>query len=379
MNKYIKKTIIWLFWIYILFSSMYTYSYSWEIIWYNINFLFNRTNLSNQQNHKLSLKEKFKQTILAKKIKNIDNLTKEEKQQLVKIKIRAIIEAKKIREKQELTQITNSIIVNNNIISEKEELNSLVLESAKEKNIIPYNYDISDKLKYKRIQEKSLSCELAATADISSYLKNQKVSEEYIISVVEKSKYNSLPIEQDDIKIWWNPNKWYVGYIDELPDGTKSAQSSETWYWVLEKPIAKIFNDFWFKTKIITNKNYNHQYNQKQHLTEILETLTKWNMVQLWWDYCTDPDFEDTDNKNTCKYFNSDRKLIWYYEENWELIKHEWLIWEHAFYLLWYIWWVDNPSHIIVWDTMTGKHIYAIEEWIRKWDKMQNRSIIIYK
>jgi hypothetical protein len=28
---------------------------------------------------------------------------------------------------------------------------------------------------------------------------------------------------------------------------------------------------------------------------------------------------------------------------------------------------------------MTGKHTYPIKEWIRKWNKMENKSIIIYK
>jgi hypothetical protein len=57
-------------------------------------------------------------------------------------------------------------------------------------------------------------------------------------------------------------------------------------------------------------------------------------MVQLWADYCTTPKFEDTKNKNTCKYLKQDRKLTWFYKENGKLIKHEGLAGEHAFYLL---------------------------------------------
>jgi hypothetical protein len=150
-----------------------------------------------------------------------------------------------------------------------------------------------------------------------------------------------------------------------------------TWYWVLEKPIANIFKDFGLETKIITNKDYNENYNKYDHLTEILQSINNWNMVQLWWDYCTNPLYEDTANKNKCINFSRDRTIEWYYNEDWKLIKHEWLIWEHAFYLLWYKWWVENPSDIIVWDTQTGKHTFPIKEWLRKWDLMQNRSIII--
>ena len=57
----------------------------------------------------------------------------------------------------------------------------------------------------------------------------------------------------------------------------------------------------------------------------------------------------------------------------------QWLNWEHAFYLLWYKWGTENPTHIIVWDTNTWKHTYATKEWLRKWGKMQDRSIVVYK
>jgi len=181
------------------------------------------------------------------------------------------------------------------------------------------------------------------------------------------------------VNIWGNPNAWYVWYIDKLPDGKKATQSWMTWYWVLEKPIAKIYDKYDYENRIITNKDYSINYSQRQHLSEILQTINEWNMVQLWADYCTTPKFEDTSNTNTCKFLNLERKLTWFYKENGKLIKHEWLAGEHAFYLLWYKWGTENPSHIIVWDTMTGKHTYPIKEWIRKWNKMENKSIIIYK
>ena len=251
----------------------------------------------------------------------------------------------------------------------------LVLQSAPE---FPEDLDISNNLKYKRIQERALSCELSAASDILSYLDNKKISESYVISVMDKSYYNSYPIEKNWKIIWWNPNAWYVWYIDKTDVNTTAKQAKLTWYGVLEKPIAKIYNRHGYKTKIITNKNYSDNYNTKSHLTEVLKNLVDWNMIQLWWDYCTNPDYEDTQHKNNCKLFSENRSLEWYYEEDWKLIKHEWLNGEHAFYLLGYKWWIMNPTEIIVWDTMTGKHIYPISEWMRKWDKMQNRSLIVY-
>jgi hypothetical protein len=102
-------------------------------------------------------------------------------------------------------------------------------------------------------------------------------------------------------------------------------------------------------------------------------------MIQLWWDYCTTPEFEDTQNINSCSKFDKNRKLEWYYKEWWKLKLYTGLAGEHAFYLLGYKWWVHKPSHITVWDTKTGKHTYPIQEWMRKWDAMDNKSIIIYE
>jgi hypothetical protein len=197
--------------------------------------------------------------------------------------------------------------------------------------------------------------------------------------MVDKSHYNKLPTIENGKTIWWNPNAGYVGYIDETSPWVKARQSLMTWYGVLEKPIAKIYDRFNYKNKIITSKNYNEVYNQSDHLTELLKNLNAGNMVQLWWDYCTTPKYEDTENRNSCSRFGKNRKLEWYYKENWELKHYTGLAGEHAFYLLGYKWGVINPTHIIVWDTQTGKHTYPINEWMRKWNAMENKSIIIYK
>jgi len=356
MNKLIKLIIFFSIFIYLFQINMNLYSYWKEYILnkWKISFV----NLT-EENKKKLIKNKIIKIIYKKRIERLSNLKLENRRKLIRKKIirynlRKREERKKLEEK------------------------NIILASASENPVFLDNLYIGDRLKYKSKQKRSLSCELSATSDILSFFENKKITENFVIDLVRKSYYNTLPILFKNKRIWWNPNEWYVWYIDKLPNWKKARQYNMSWYWVLEKPIEKVFNKFNYRTKIITSFNYNSNYNQKNHITEILKSINKWNMVQLWWDYCTNPIYEDTNNKNKCKYLNSERKLEWYYKSKWKLIKYKWLSWEHAFYLLWYKWWVYNPSHIIVWDTITGKHIYNIKEWFRKWNKMQNRSIIIY-
>jgi hypothetical protein len=90
--------------------------------------------------------------------------------------------------------------------NEKNRLDSLELTSAAEKNDYEFNLDISNNFKYKRLQERSLSCELSAASDIVSYFINKKVTEIYIIKQVSKDYYNK-PFEViNNKKIWGNPN-----------------------------------------------------------------------------------------------------------------------------------------------------------------------------
>ena len=243
--------------------------------------------------------------------------------------------------------------------------------------------DISSRMKYKNIQKRSLSCEISATADILSYLTAREIKEDYLLKPLPKSQYNKLPYYKKWEKYWWNPNSGFVWYIDKIPNWVKASQRKMTGYWVLEKPIEKIVNKYWFKTKIITQFNYTPEFTNKQHLKVILEELKKGNMVQLWWDICTNPKYYSW-KEHSCFYrwkpsWDYKRQISWnYIDKNWKTIKYVWLNWEHAFYLLWYKWNTENPSHIIVWDTYTGKHTYMTSEWMRKWWKMQYRSLIIY-
>lgn len=111
----------------------------------------------------------------------------------------------------------------------------------------------------------------------------------------------------------------------------------------------------------------------------------------LWADWCTDPRYEDgivsrdrtqimrafpLAAKNTCSRLNLDRRFTWQTMEG-KIV--EALDGDHVFVLLGYIGKKENPSHIIVWDTDTGRHIYPLREWMRKWSLMDNRSLIITK
>ncbi len=259
------------------------------------------------------------------------------------------------------------------------------------------NTDISDKIKIKRLQKKPLSCELAVTADILTYLKWYKVTEEQIFDNIDKTYLNKLPYTYNDKLFWWNPNIWFVWYMDYYGQNKeiKPTQREKTGYGVYEKPISKVYDYYGIKNDIITIDNHNDSFTAKSHLTFLLKNIAKWNVVQLWWDWCTREEYEDwtidktlinqakvnqkISAKNYCPTTLLDRKIEWYYIEDYKIKKHIWLIWEHAFYLLWYEGWVVNPTKIIVWDSDTGRHKYDTIEWMRKWSLMDYKSIVIHK
>lgn len=265
--------------------------------------------------------------------------------------------------------------------------------------ILDYNpkvFNIRDQISSKGLQNMPLSCEISVASDIISYLNSSNVTESNILSIIDKSMYNESAETFAGKKVWWNPDKWFVWNIDYFWESkVKPTQRGYTWYWVYEKPMSKIYNMYWLSTRIINIESHNQSFSKEKHLSLLLESLTNWSMVQLWGDWCTDPKFEDwiieKDEftleysndwyswKNFCTTFATERKLEWYYEEDWEYKKHIWLIWEHSFYLLWFEWEISNPEKIIVWDSDTWYHKYPLEEWMRKWWKMNYKSIIISK
>ncbi|MDD5213732.1 MAG: C39 family peptidase [Candidatus Gracilibacteria bacterium] len=250
------------------------------------------------------------------------------------------------------------------------------------------NLDISDEFTYKRLQKYNLSCEISAAADIISTLKSKKIEEDELIDKLPKSSfYDKKPISFNGQRLWGNPNDGFVGKI------SNAMQNDYTGYGVLEKPIASLYNNYGLETKIINKYSYNSGYKQTEHLRELLIELNKGNFVQLWGDYTTNPDEEDGTKKlvkqddvdkgisgiNYSKNWAKNRNISWNFMRDSKLYEYVGLSGEHAFYLLGYEGELENPSKIIVWDTLTGKHKYSQKEWLRKWNLMQNRSLIIYR
>lgn len=259
----------------------------------------------------------------------------------------------------------------------------------------PKDLDISDKFPYKRLQTKELSCESSATSDIVSAIKWINVNEDDIIWKLPKSDfYGKIGWWVGKNRLWWDPDQWFVWYIDKYK-GHGALQYAFEWYGVYEKPIQKVYAAYWIQSETVNMYDWNNLWlDANKHLKKILTSLTEWSYVQLWWDTCTYKGFDDWQLKNVnqalvdkwynwvnnCLYPYSSRIVSWYaYGTDWMLKKVNWLNWEHAFYLLWYKGGVENPTHVIVWDTHTGKHTYKTEEWMRKWAKMEYRSVITKK
>lgn len=243
-------------------------------------------------------------------------------------------------------------------------------------NYSPSEYDISSLMTIKRLQERSLSCESSATADILTYLENKNITEYDVSSQIQWEYYNKYKEYKDWKVIWWDPNEWFVWFIWKQSNWENARQSWGTWYWVYEKPIKKVFENYWDNVIIDNNEN------KEDLLKRLLKEVSLWNMVQLWGDWCTTPSediWKTKDKKNYCIYWEQIEKRIktWYTTE-WKLIK--WLNWEHAFYLFWYEGEnLNNISKVIVWDTYTWYQKYSYNEWMRKWNLLENRHLIILK
>lgn len=262
----------------------------------------------------------------------------------------------------------------------------------------PKYYDISNNFFIKSIQAKSLSCESSAAADILSTLLTKHITEDDVITLLPKSWYNQSAILENGKRYWWNPEVGFVGHIDQDKEkNIAGKQWKYEWYGVYEAPLQKVFSYYGFSTEILNAYNQKQQWFQSplHHLTYLLSEITKGNYVQLWGDICTYRDQEDwnylgkmTTKKanegkvwyNRCDNDTHPRILSWHYrDELWNEKYIKWLNWQHAFYLLWYRGNITDPTHIIVWDTTTGKHTYSLQEWLRKWERMEYRSLVIFK
>lgn len=258
------------------------------------------------------------------------------------------------------------------------------------------DFNIRNSLFQKNLQQRALSCESSATSDILSTLLGENITENTVVSLLPKSTYyNKLPEKTSDWIIWGNPREGFVWYIDDT-SGVNAKQATMTGYGVYEYPITQVYQYYWLKTEILNKQAHYYEFTPNNHLSYLLEHLQKWNMVQLWGDWCTDFFYEDgtissekitnslaqngVSGKNECYNVAEPRTLSWkYYNAQWVLTYHEGLDGQHAFVLLGWKGDIQNPSHIRVWDTNTGYHEYDLKEWMRKWKAMDYRSVVIYK
>lgn len=246
------------------------------------------------------------------------------------------------------------------------------------------------------LQEQSLSCESNATSLILSTLLWKEIPEAEVIQTLPKSTYYGiLPEKNGKSYLWWNPQEGFVGYIGHT-GSIIAKQKLMTGYGVYEKPIAKIFQQYGFKTQILTQGIHSSAFTKYEHLTTLLEHIQEGNMVQLWADWCTKESYDDgilsskneltqdtaklgISAKNTCYNVDEARELRWsYMDENGRKKEHIWLDGQHAFVLLGWKWDIKKPTHIRVWDTDTGYHSYETVEWMRKWEKMDYKSLVIF-
>jgi hypothetical protein len=205
--------------------------------------------------------------------------------------------------------------------------------------------------------------------------------------IIKTLSFYNKPMDQER-GIWWDPDQEFVWLID-------GSQTKKTGYGIYELGIAKNFHDELGKhISTLRTEAWNEftrpiEETDQTHLTHLLESLDNGKHVILWGDWCTDPAYEDgileRDKKiikklfpipwkNTCKNWRINRDFTWKTPEWKKVVAFSG---DHVFVLLGYIGKANSPSHIIVWDTDTGRHIYPTSEWIRKWDHIENRSLVV--
>lgn len=287
--------------------------------------------------------------------------------------------------------------------------------------------EISSKYVFNSAQKYELSCEINITSVIHNTLLPEKTTEDDIIEQLSKnspyinkkakqlsidnwniSYTNAKEIEEnwmeahidnkstyskEDLKngdyIWWDPDKWFVWEID-------GSQRKMTGYGVNEKPLIWYYNSKELITEQITREKVEKSSLEKM-MKYLLKQVQNGKMVQMWWDYCTLPEEEDSKlergkatndelikklwRKNVCnpRAFEK-RKIHWFYESGpWIYKKINAVVWEHNFLLLWYKANGDEITHIKVYDSYTWFHTYTMKEWLRKWALIDYRAIIVEK
>ena len=228
------------------------------------------------------------------------------------------------------------------------------------------------------IQDYTLSCEIAALKIVLDTLG---------LRFSEKDIFSWIPIYNAPYSgwIWGDPDIEFVWYYT-------GGQNKKTGYGIYEKPLANFSKLYGYKTEILNQYSYSGSFDKRTHIKLLLKKLSLENThVLLWWDWCTTPSQDDgivqngwkwimdlfpLPARNHCDRKSQDRIFGWKTHSGKEV---SWLSGEHAFVLLGYVWPLHAPTHIIVWDTYTWRHVYGYNEWMRKWWLVENRSLVIYE
>ena len=240
-------------------------------------------------------------------------------------------------------------------------------------NLIP---TLDTTLLYKlELQKYSLSCEISAVRTVLS---------RWNIDMSEEEIFWNIPHFSDVYSgwIWWDPDKEFVWYIT-------GGQMKKTGYGVYPRALFTSIENIASWEIYDEGKLSSNMTSENVFLTYLLRKIETWSSVILWWDWCTEKQYEDgileknhkkimrffpLAGKNSCTRNMEERNMKWT-TPAWKDIY--WVSGEHTFILLWYIGMIENPSHIIVWDTDTGRHIYPREEWLRKWEFLWYRSLVM--
>ena len=237
--------------------------------------------------------------------------------------------------------------------------------------------DITDRYK-SYIQKFSLSCEISAV---------HMILESLDIIRSEISIYDEILHFPGSLSwgIWGDPDREFVWYIT-------GSQRGATGYGIYAPPLARYVEGLWLSTEILSKEQHTKKLGPHEELIYLLDQIHNTSHVILWGDWCTNEEYEDGivskitwywvekwipfSAKNPCSRPSDERIMTW--KTNGEKIISG-LAGEHTFLLLGYIWPHDFPTHIIVWDTYTGRHIFPYNEWMRKWQLMDYRALRIWR
>jgi hypothetical protein len=226
------------------------------------------------------------------------------------------------------------------------------------------------------LQKYALSCELAALSILLGSI---------WVPTSEDAIYRSIPRDMRIYAdgVWWDPDREFVGYLT-------GSQTLLTGYGVHEAPLQRYLTGRGYRSMTFDDTQYMTGMTSMTHMRDLLSTIESGGRVMLWGDYCTLSEYEDgivtrydtslmlrfpISGRNNCIRDIWERQLSWTTPLGRDIRT---ISGEHAFVLLGYIGSRDAPTHIIIWDTATGRHIYETSEWLRKWSLMNNRSLTLY-